>query len=69
MGSVYTQLSITERRRIERWRASLAAVGITVMLFIRGCSIDAVDSVFPDLCKSVFERFKNGWMPRRARKR
>ena len=99
MGAVYSQLSITERRKIERWRH--AKVPVDEMARVLGrcrstifrelkrnhfsdpclpkcdgyygaaAQLMAADRrarqrkliKYPDLCKRVSERLKNGWTP------
>jgi IS30 family transposase len=96
MGTSYTQLSITERRRLERWRH--AKVPVDEMARVLRCcrstifrelrrnhfsdeSMPKCDGAaahlmqadrrarerklikYPELCKRVIERIKNGWTP------
>ncbi len=99
MGTTYTQLSITERRRIERWRHAKVPVD-EMSRALRRCrstffrelrrnhfsdvSMPKCDGYygaaaqlmtanrrdqdrklikFPELCKRVIERIKDGWTP------
>lgn len=99
MGTTYKQLSITERRRIERWRHAKVPVnemarvlgrcrstifrelkrnhfsdeclpkcdgyyGATAHLMQAGRRARERKLIkYPDLCKRVVERLKNGWTP------
>lgn len=99
MGAVYSQLSITERRKIERWRHAKVPVDEIARVLKRSRSTifrelkrnffsdesmpkhdgyygDAAHLMkakrrardrklikYPELCKLVIERLKNGWTP------
>ena len=99
MGAVYTQLSITERRRIERWRHAKVPVDEMARVLKRcrstifrelkrnffsdecmpkcdgyyGAAAHLMQAErrardrklikYPELCKRVIERIKEGWTP------
>ena len=73
MGAVYDQLSITERRKIERWRHAKVPVDEMARVLKRCRSTifrelkrnHFTDENMPgcELCKRVIERIKNGWTP------
>ena len=99
MGAVYTQLSITERRRIERWRHAKVPVDEMARVLKRcrstifrelkrnhfsdecmpkcdgyyGAAAHLMQAhrrardrkliKYPELCKRVIERIKDGWTP------